>query len=132
VFVKNLAKQLLQLPFLLVIVGFFEPFLFQIVTLPFLVIGLGVVIALFARKVIISRLMSTTIALVVAPIVTFILIISFNYWSLKGIASNGNEINTEYLSTWSIILPTLSFITICCIILYRNWKEKSQHAYNAS
>jgi hypothetical protein len=112
--------------------GFFEPFLFQIITLPFLVIGLGVVIALFARKVIISRLMSTTIALVVAPIVTFILIISFNYWSLKGIASNGNEINTEYLSTWSIILPTLSFITICCIILYRNWKERSQHAYNAS
>jgi hypothetical protein len=129
---KNLAKQLLQLPFLLVIVGFFEPFLFQIVTLPFLVIGLGVVIALFARKVIISRLMSTTIALVVAPIVTFILIISFNYWSMKGNAGNGNEINTEYLSTWSIILPTLSFITICFIILYRNWKEKSQHVYNAS
>lgn len=129
---KNLAKQLLQLPFLLVIVGFFEPFLFQIVTLPFLVIGLGVVIALFARKVIVSRLMSTTIAIIVAPVVTFILILSFNYWSLKSNVSIGNEIHIDYLYTWSIILPTLSLITICCFILYRNWKEKSQHAYHAS
>ena len=129
---KNLANQLLQLPFLLVMVGFFEPFLFQIVTLPFLVIGLGVVIALFVRKVIVSRLLSTTIAIIVAPVVTFILILSFNYWSLKGNASNGNEFNTEYLYTWSFILPTLSLITICCLILYRNWKEKNYHAYNAN
>jgi hypothetical protein len=108
--------------------GFFEPFLFQIITLPFLVIGLGVVIALFARKVIVTQLMSITIAIIVAPVVTFILILSFNYWSLKGNVSTGNEINTDYLDTWSIILPTLSLITICCLILYRKWKEKSQHA----
>lgn len=129
---KNLAKQLVQLPFLLVIVGFFEPFLFQIVTLPFLLIGFGVLIALLARKVIVSRLMSTIVAIIVAPVVTFILNLSFNYWSWKAYASNGHALNTEYLFSWSIVFPTLSFITICCLIFFRNWKGKSQNAYNAS
>lgn len=84
-----------------VISNYFGPFFMQLVIVPFFVIGSGVFIAILIKKVL------------VAPIVTLLLNVSYEVWY-----SNYYYPHLEMsLTTWNIVLPVLSFL-ICWLIMF--------------
>jgi len=110
---------------IVIIVGYRDPFLLQLVIIPIVVIGLGLLVSYILRKVIASRLLGTITAIMIAPIITFILNISFNYWSyMSAYGSKGEKPNMEFIFSWSVIFPTLSFIAACIMIFTLNVRDK--------
>ncbi|WP_028402153.1 hypothetical protein [Ectobacillus panaciterrae] len=71
-----------------------DPFLLQLVIIPLIVIGIGVVTALFIRK------------LIIAPIVTLILNASYEFWYFRHYYPESKVI----FSSWNIIFPVISLI----------------------
>lgn len=77
-----------------------DPFLFQLVILPFVVIGLGVAASLITGKIFIG------------PFVTLLLNLAFETWYFTSYDFDAGL----YYSPWNLILPAISLV-FCWIVV---------------
>ncbi|WP_142826317.1 hypothetical protein [Planococcus soli] len=77
-----------------------DPIVMQLVIVPTIVIGIGIMLALFTKKV------------YVGPITTMLLTLSYNYWYFTSFFPN-SELSFTMVSSWCIIFPLIS--------LYLSW-----------
>lgn len=77
-----------------------DPFLFQLVLLPIVVIGIGIAASLITGKIFIG------------PLVTLLLNLAYETWYFSSYGFGGGI----YYSPWNLILPTVSLV-FCWIVV---------------
>ena len=86
-------------------------FLLQLVIVPFVVIGCGISVAIFTKKIVFS------------PIVTLILNISFEFWYQK---TNYLD-KSVVLSSWNILFPLISLFLSWVIVKHILQSKELSH-----
>ncbi len=77
-----------------------DPIIMQLIIVPFVVIGIGILIAILTKKI------------YMGPLTTMILTLSYNYWYFTTFFPD-SELSFTMVSSWCIIFPLLS--------LYLTW-----------
>ena len=77
-----------------------DPIIMQLVIVPIIVIGIGILLAILTKKVYIG------------PITTMLLTLSYNHWYFTSFFPN-SELSFTMISSWCIIFPLIS--------LYLSW-----------
>ncbi|GKW45950.1 MULTISPECIES: hypothetical protein [Planococcus] len=77
-----------------------DPFLFQLVLLPIVVIGIGIAVSLITGKIFIG------------PLVTLLLNLAYETWYFSSYGFSGGI----YYSPWNLILPAVSLV-FCWIVV---------------
>lgn len=81
-----------------------DPIVMQLVILPTIVIGIGIVLAILTKRVYIG------------PITTMLLTLSYNFWYFSSFFPN-SELSFTMVSSWCIIFPLISLYLSWLVIL---------------
>lgn len=81
-----------------------DPIVMQLVILPTIVIGIGIVLAILTKRVYIG------------PITTLLLTLSYNFWYFSSFFPN-SELSFTMISSWCIIFPLISLYLSWLVIL---------------
>ena len=81
-----------------------DPIVMQLVILPTIVIGIGIVLAILTKRVYIG------------PITTMLLTLSYNFWYFSYFFPN-SELSFTMVSSWCIIFPLVSLYLSWLVIL---------------
>ncbi|ALS78602.1 hypothetical protein ACQKDD_12175 [Planococcus kocurii] len=82
-----------------------DPIIMQLLVVPIIVIGIGILLSIFTRRIYIG------------PIATLILTLSYNYWYFTTFFPD-SELSFTMVSSWCIIFPLIS--------LYLSWLVSMQ------
>ncbi|MYL57586.1 hypothetical protein GLW20_08715 [Virgibacillus halodenitrificans] len=91
-----------------------DPFLMQLIIIPIVVIGLGVLSAVFTKRIF------------VGPLVTLILNLLYEVWYSKYYYPDSELI----ITSWNIIFPIISLIISGILISVRKSKSMEYHEKN--
>ncbi|ANU28252.1 hypothetical protein [Planococcus versutus] len=94
-----------------------DPIIMQLVIVPFVVIGIGILIAVVTKKI------------YMGPITTMILTLSYNYWYFTTFFPD-SKLSFTMISSWCIIFPLLS-LYLTWLILRQLQTIKSSFAIEA-
>ncbi|WP_394121675.1 hypothetical protein [Planococcus donghaensis] len=81
-----------------------DPIVMQLVIVPMIVIGIGLLLALLTKRVF------------VGPVSTMILTLSYNYWYFTSFYPS-SELSFTMISSWCIIFPLISLYLSWMVVL---------------